>query len=285
MALGGVVHTQSANLGLSISFDKPAYFPGEPVVAHVLVANPTAAAIAIPEQLDPEYMRIVFMVKRNDEPEVEFRPWALMENQRMTSLAPGASIDVHARIYFGAEGWTFARPATYRVRAVLGRASSNTASLTVQTPTSEPERTQSARLSDNREAGFFLLFDGGDHLTNGKALLQDIASTATRFAGFATYALGASLSKRFADAQTGQVRAPDMSQAAALLERSNTLLPADSVYFKLLSRQRLIDVNRLQGRQPQANQLQLDLNRFVQQDLAALPLSPALRTFAEKAIR
>lgn len=279
------VAAQSAAIRLTISFEKRAYYPGEPVVAHVLLTNTSAEPVAIPEALDPEYMRIVFFVKRGSEPEIEFKPWALMENQRSAVLAGDATRAVPSRIFFGANGWTFSVPGVYQVRAVLGRTTSEPATLTVEIPPAGPERTQSAALVDNREAGFFLLFDGGDHLANGRQMLRRIATTRTRFSAFANYALGASLAKRFADLQTGAVRAPDASGADVFLRQGEELMPMDAVYYQVLTKQRRIDVNILRGRQPEVLRLRQDLNNLVRQQILSGSFGTPVKSFAETAIR
>lgn len=285
VASASPVAAQSAAIRLSVSFEKKAYYPGEPVIAHVLLTNTLPEPISIPEALDPEYMRIAFFVTRRSEPEIEFKPWALMENQRSAVLAGNATRAVPSRIFFGADGWTFSVPGAYQVRAVFGRAASEPATLTVEIPPDGPERTQSAALTDSREAGFFLLFDGGDHLANGSQMLRRIAATRTRFSAFANYALGASMAKRFANLQTGGVRAPDALAADVFLRQGEELMPTDAVYYQVLTKQRRIDVNILRGRQPEVRRLRQDLNNLVRQQILPGAFAAPVKSFAETAIR
>src|SRR5437763_10991420 len=149
-------------LRVSVSFDKATYVPGEPVIAHVAIENPAGnPSVAIPEQLDPEYMRLNFLVKHGDEPEAEFHPWALLENDRTVALAPGNTKDVHARIFFVAAGWTFARTGAYTVRAALGRSTPEPTALAVEMPADGEDRTQSNQIADVREAGLCPAVDRG----------------------------------------------------------------------------------------------------------------------------
>jgi len=284
-AVPGSLGAQTSALRLVVSFERPAVYPGEPVIAYVSIMNASNDAVTLPEQLGPEYARIVYYVKQDDKPEVEFRPWALMENQRIVELPARQTRQEQARIFFGANGWTFASPGTYHVRAVLGRAASEPAELTVQRPASDTERAQSERITASREAGFFLLFDGGDHLSAGRDLLRDIAGTNTRFAGFASYALGASLGKRFADLQTGALRAPDPAAADALLQRSESRLPADAIYYQIQVKQRQIEMRVMQGRQQEAIRMQQDLNTLVRDKFLSRQLQDAVRAFATGAVK
>jgi hypothetical protein len=280
----GSLNAQTS-LRLSLSFERPTFFVGEPVVAHVTLSNAGSEPVSIPVELEPEYYTIRYMISINGGSETLFRPWALLENDGVTQLEPGMSVSTQAKIFIGANGWTFSVPGAYTIRAVMGRIHSEPAKITVQEPPTEPERRQSALLLENREAGLFLLLNGGDHLTAGIKVVRDIAASSTRLAGYANYALGASLTNEFANLKSGTIRPRNLPQAEQFLERSQKLLPNDALFYKLGSERLLIDVVRQRGRLQEARTMELQFEQRIKADVMQRPLSNDLRGFVQSVIK
>jgi hypothetical protein len=266
---------------LALAFERPTVMAGEPVIAHVAITNIGDAPAILPQALEPQYERLRFLIQPPGAgTEREFRPWARLENDRTQTLAPGASASVAAKIFYGASGWTFPRAGVYQVRATFGEVSSPVATLTVQ-EAPDAERTASRALLESNEAGLFLLLEGGDQLTTGTAVLRQVAAGSGTLSGYANYALGASQSRRFANLSTGQVRAPNPAAAQQLLQRSRTLLPAQSLYFQQQSKEHLRQVLQLQGNAAAANRLQQRFQQNLKDTVLKQNLAFPIREFAE----
>jgi len=277
------VSAQSVRLDLV--FEKPTVVPAEPVVAHVTITNTGTGGLSIPEALEPEYARLRFFVTHpGSERESRFRPWVTLENVATRALAPGGHVTVASKIFFGAAGWTFPTAGAYQVRAEFGDVSSPLAPLLVQQPEGE-EAAQSAALLASREAGLFMLLEGGDHLAQGVDVLQRLASGGSGLSGYAAYALGASQSQPFVNLRTGQDRHPDAGRAEELLQRSRVLLPSQSLYFQIRSFQRLENMFRVRGNAAAANQLNQQLQRYLREDVLRRSLAIPLRDFATSAVK
>ncbi len=275
---GSPVIACAQSVSVVLSLDKPSFFPGEPFAVHVTVT--ASSSTSIPASLDARHGFVQFYVSAPDATgERLFRPWALFENPTTRRLMPGEPRTESSRIFFGADGWTFPSPGRYRVRATLGERSSEPVAVDIVPPTVPLECEQSAALLANREAGMFLLLDGGDHLENGIPELRRIAASRTRLAGYAAHSLGTSRAVRFSNLRTGQVREPNAAEARPLLERARVLLPPDAWHFRALSVGRLDAVLRLQGRNDLATQLQQDFAAQIQRaNLAAAVRDQILQT-------
>lgn len=271
---------------LTLAFEKPTAIPGEPVVAHVVVTNTASEAITLPAALEPEYGRLHFFVSGpGAEGGREFRPWATLDNEAPQELAPGANLPVPSKIFFGANGWTFAQLGIYRVRVSFGDVSSPVATLTVQEATSAAELEQGRMIIASREAGLFMLLEGGDHLTEGINVLRQVSMGQTSLSGYTNYVLGANRGQRFANLRTGQIRPANPVEAQQLLQRSRSLLPAQSLYFRFQSEQRLKEVMRAQGNVLGATQLEQQFQQELKDNILQQNLSLPLREFAKTAVQ
>ena len=251
---------------LVLSLEKDSFLPGEPFVIHLTVTNTSDTPVMIPAALDARYGMVEYWIQRPDEnQERRFRPWFLFEDPRRRMLLPGSHLSEPSRIFFGADGWTFPTPGVYRVRLTLAGRSSEAIEVRVDVPSEGTLRNQSDSLVASSEAGLFLLVDGGDHLTEGVALLRDIAATDTILAGYASYAFGVSRSVPFSNLRTGAVREADGPEARRLIDRARQLMPPDAWHFRARGVQRLDAVLRLQGRSDLADQLQQDFRLQLQQ--------------------
>lgn len=268
-------------LRLTLAADKTEFVPGEPVVLYLTIANRGETELQIPSALTPEYGYVQYRVQRENGGEAVFEPWIVMENTTVQRLAPAASVSTQGRIFFGARGWTFAEPGTYRVRATFREASSPAVELRVASPPASVDREQSARLIASRDAGLFLLFDGGDHLREGVKTLQDVAASNSSLSGYANYSLGAAAAKQFADVQTGTVRPPNLDEAQRYLKKGDALLPADAIYYRLKSKDLMIDVSLKRGLQNEAEVQRRELRFLVDQEVMKKAFDPGIRSFAQ----
>jgi hypothetical protein len=201
------------------------YLPGYPVIAYVSLENPTLILnIEVVKCLEPEYGFVEYFIKTPGGKEVKFVPWAYKEHPnafRMLSATQG--IYAEAKIFFGANGWTFTEPGEYILKAVyMKELESNEWPISIVTTFKESQEERMNLFLESREVGYFLLFEGGDHLLDGKQRLEKAASkfSTTAFGLYANFALGANLMRDFSNFKTKQTRKADYALAAALLEKA-----------------------------------------------------------------
>jgi hypothetical protein len=81
------------NLDLKLFTDKSNYLLGEPVIAYVQLINSGTEAVTVVDQIDPKYEHVNFYIKKENEEEVFFIPYSVVESAIHSSmLEPGSSI-------------------------------------------------------------------------------------------------------------------------------------------------------------------------------------------------
>jgi hypothetical protein len=216
---------QSA-LELTLDIGKRRVVVGEPVYATLTLTNTGRTAQPVFPDLYPEVgvggVAISYQGRRTrfvpvgvDDVETQVRP-----------LAPGQSVTATFGIFFGADGWTFPAPGDYELTGIYrhpsvepeGEIRSQPATLTVAA--GGPAGALLTEDSEaGTEAGLFMLWEGGDHLRRGIALLETVTERYPEQiqADYARLVLGLSLSRGFRDYSIGKVRPPDYQRSRALL--------------------------------------------------------------------
>lgn len=219
---------------LDLRFDKQEFLLGEPVVAYVTLRNNGNRSVSIIPNFNPEYHYATYFVKPDNSEEKQFRPWAFAEgNPTLQNLPPKESVVGTAKIFFGADGWTFPKPGKYAVRVTYQGKSSAPMVINIKPPATEGEKKQVELMMGSNEVGYFLLFEGGDHLREGKTRLQKLAKDYPEsfLAGYANYALGESLRNDFADFSTNKLRKADLKAAMVFLDKSTDQLTGASTFY------------------------------------------------------
>jgi hypothetical protein len=178
----GAVHARPAaadealRLTLDVENDRPQL--GEPVTVTVTLANDGAEPVEIMGRLEPEYGFVRFTITDPHGESARFAPWALKEHAAPeTVLAPGDAVTVGAKLFYGADGWTFDGPGVYRIEAsYLERITADPITITVQTPPTPRACEAAALLVQSEEAGRFLMLEGGDHLKDGLNRVERVAT-------------------------------------------------------------------------------------------------------------
>ncbi len=217
------------SLELTLEIDKTTLVLGEPVYASVRLTNRGSAPVQVSKLLDPQLGNVHIIVSSPQRPRVVYLPLFVSDAAHArTTLAPGETVAAAFPIFYGSLGWTFPRPASYRVtaeyrssgQAAPAPASSRPVSLTIAddggvgtlllngTPASE-------------EAGKFLLWQRGDHLQHGQTLLADVLKTHpdSPVAEYARLALGHNLSRDFRNYAVGRIRPADCETALTYLQK------------------------------------------------------------------
>ncbi len=270
-------------LTLQIQVDKEQFDLGEPVVLYVTLRNAGSQAVEVLHFLEPEFGYAEYLITGPDGEELKFRPSALVDHpEPYQLLAPGEEIQGEAKIFFGGAGWTFANPGTYNVRAAYlgtGGVVSNTITISVLQPTSAAARAAAQQFINSEEVGYFLLFEGGDHLTEGMQRLELVAQnySQTPHAAYANYALGNNLLQDFANFRTNSMRAADPQRAIAYLERAQ--LSTVSLYQTMHTHLSLARGYTLIGNSERATAVRGQLNNLISVRY------PAFRRLADEIIQ
>jgi hypothetical protein len=229
----------------TISINHREYLLGSPIVVHLEIHNAGSKSVSLLDQLKPEFDVVKFDIKKENE-KFPFRPYTILDARpHVVSLEPGKSIGDSAKLFYGAQKWTFKSPGLYLITASYNGLvdepnkviHSNEIELEIRAPANKEEKEQ-VDLIMGDEQGRFLLFEGGDHLTNG---MQNLTELATKYpesdlAKYANFSLGISTSTEFADFTKNRVRQSDIKKSLTHLEAAKPKLHgyyAKKAYFTL----------------------------------------------------
>jgi hypothetical protein len=206
-----------------LSFDRPEYLIGEPIIAYVELTNSGTEPFSVIDQLDPLYGNVEFYIKKENLKQFIFVPYVVADSAiHKVILFPNQSIDEEIKIFFGGNGWTFDSPGEYQIqcsyRGLVDNPDkaieSNIAKISVKQPDDEQEEEQT-KLIMGKEQGKFLLFESGDHLIEGINALSKLVEKypQSRLAKYCIYALGKNYSVDFKDFRNGIIRKADLEKS------------------------------------------------------------------------
>jgi outer membrane protein OmpA-like peptidoglycan-associated protein len=244
----------ASDLILLLQAQEAAYPLGYPIAIRVIAQNRSSQSVPLKGRLTPPYgiVRIEYR-SRGEAQWRAFKPLMSFEpvDDESAALGPDGYAEQTAAIYFGDDGWTFAEPGEYEVRATVqpseesGEVVSNTIRLRVAAPQADTDRTALAPLLDaqgelDAHVGRMLTFGG--RITNEDAYAA-ISETANMYA---TTALGSALkltlgSQRLSppiDPLTGARPKPRFADAHSLFEDTCTDSGISALKFELLERYR-----------------------------------------------
>ncbi len=219
----------SATLQLTLAIGQSALSLGEPVYAILRLVNVGERSVEVFKLLDPQTGAIQIEVSSSNRPRFVFLPLFYADAvHTRTALAPGEAVVAIVPIFYGALGWTFDRPGTYRVTAEYrpqgtprkDRIRSPAVSVTVT-----DEHGVGASLltgsSAGEEAAKFLLWQRGDQLQAGQALLTGLLTqhSESPLADYALLAFGRNLSRSFRNYAVGKIREADCESALTYFQR------------------------------------------------------------------
>ncbi|HEY0024427.1 MAG TPA: hypothetical protein VGB24_16045 [Longimicrobium sp.] len=210
-----------------------------------------------------------------------FTPLSLIETaEQAPRVPPRGEIAVITPVFFGGDGWTFRQPGAYRLQAHWNADSAEELTSNVTSIQIVAGDGAGLRLVSNDsasfEAGKFLVWQSGDHLTEGRALLANIAEAfpASQVARHTHLAEGRNLSNPFRNFAAGTVRPANPEGALELLGRVEEAgLPVHLVVQKQLDEasalMQIAEWNAAASRLLNV-QLQLDRNTSLREFLAPL---------------
>ncbi len=285
----------AATLELTLEIGKPALVLGEPVYATVRLVNAGVMPMDVSKLLDPQTGALQLEVSSSRRPRFVFLPLFYSDAvHARTPLAPDEEVAAAFPIFYGALGWTFDRPGTYRVTAEYrpqgGAHSGRVRSTTVTVMVADEGGIGTLLMTGttaSEEAAKFLLWQRGDQLQAGHALLTDVLKTYpdSPVADYALLAFGRNLSRSFRNYATGRIRQADCEPALNYFQKVRSdRLPA------ILQIQQGLDEARCHMRLSHAAQARESMKRAEQVGAGraeftllfqqAVRLEPALRDMA-----
>ncbi len=220
---------QAVNLSLALEAETQTFVLGEPIYVTLRLQNTGTTSVDVFQMLRPREGFTYFEMTAPDGAAVGFVPLTLLETDAgPESLAPGEEVAQVVPLFYGGRGWTFTETGDYRLRAFYRHLASQERGTIASSPLTITigEGDGAGRLlldedAGSGEAGKLLLWQGGDHLTQGIALLQRVIEEypGSPVAEYARFSLGKRLSKPFKNYAVGQVRPADPQAALAMLEQ------------------------------------------------------------------
>ncbi|MDX0116487.1 hypothetical protein GOC07_30545 [Sinorhizobium meliloti] len=222
LVVGFLPGAAQAQVELTLSAPPAGFVLGEPVVLRATMRNTSPEPAASPRFLKPEFGIVQYYVGSEPDASSLFVPYLLKEPAEPTvQLEPGGEILEDVEIFYGADGWFFRSPGQYQVRAVVpgGSLQSNTVNFSILPPQSPEEETAAEAIINSDQAGRFLLFRGGEHLDEGREVLERVMELAPNspLSDHAGVSLGLNWLRPAADWSAGEVRAANPSRALDLL--------------------------------------------------------------------
>lgn len=287
-----VLTSADTPLRLELRAPKTTYVIGEAVVLTAILHNAGTAEVEVMPLLDPNYQFLNIEIQRPGTEEFQrFRPAVLAEGRgtRSRRLAPGEAVLAEAKIFFGAQGWTFTEPGSYAVRADFGagdalgseeRVASAELVLEIQEPRRPADRRARGALQDENgqlstEAGLYLLFEGGDHLSTGARKVRRVTDEPESAQAPAAQ-LAAGMAALYPSARRGVSRgAPQIEEAKRYLSQ---VLSSDLPMASVVRAQRaLVDELESQGQPEEADRVREQTMRELNLRLSGEPEGEELR--------
>jgi hypothetical protein len=201
----------------------------EPVSVELKLKNQGTTPFSVPDLLNPEF-GITTLFIRDPRGEVHrYRPlFKLCGEPRMKVLEPGESLYESVFLAYGAGGFYFQEPGEYQVWAVYEagalRLRSNALRIRVSFPQKASDE-EMALLAYEKEQGQVLYMRGAPHLTAATDQLREVVERfpTTNLARYIHLCLGQAQSKPFKDLVAGEIRPPNLEEAAHELESARAL--------------------------------------------------------------
>lgn len=161
-----------------------------------------------------------------------FETFALFElPERKHRLAAGGALYGVEPLHFGRRGWSFPAAGRYEVRAIhRSGAESPITVLNISSSSQRDVSSDSEAVLASPQVGKFFTFEEGDHLREAVEILEGMGPERSAIGAYASYMLGSSLSKGFANYAAKEFRPARRQRAIRKLSLNGKALP--SFYFE-----------------------------------------------------
>lgn len=213
------------SLMITATTDKNRYLLGEPVYLTIQLRNVGEKPVKIPKRINAKEGIVVVRVTTPQEFTFGYVPLTVLDSDSLpVVLKPGGVAGEVFPIFYGARGWTFPKPGTYQISVSyipLGerKGSCKAEPLTIVVVDDKAGASLIKEGPASHEAARFLLWQSGDHLRKGIALLENAIDSYpdSLIADYANLALGKSLSSPFTDYAVNRARQPNYRRALEYL--------------------------------------------------------------------
>jgi len=184
----------AAQLVLELEAADRAPVLGEPPALQAVLRNTGPGRARVNPHLGPEYDAVTYLITHPDGRTARAGTWAIKEPAPLFAvLAPGEAVTDGVDLFFDGKDWVFDEPGTYVIHARYpGGVEAEPLTLEVRAPATAEQRRRAELVLATPEAGRFLLLKGGDHLEEGRTVLEQITREApdSVLADHAAFALG-----------------------------------------------------------------------------------------------
>ncbi len=217
----------NTSLSFTATADKAQYILGEPIHLTVRLTNTGTEPVNVPKYLDPKEGTIVVKVTTPQGSTFAYVPLSLLcSDSPPVALKPGEVAGGVFPIFYGARGWTFPDPGTYKIAVICEVEAKQRVRYMAEPLTLVVSTDKAGALIVNEglassQAAKFLLWQSGDHLLEGIALLERMKEKYpdSVLSDYASFALGKSLSRHFKDYSAKKVRLPDYKRSLEHLKK------------------------------------------------------------------
>ncbi len=225
--------TQNTNaLELKLTTEKETYIVGEPVYVSAYLKNTSKKGINVFRFLEPGEGALELEIIKNDEKRTSFIPLEEADHDKTSkiTLKPNQEIGEAFPVFFGGKGWSFPKNGIYKLRATYktkqaeGIYISTTSNTLIIKVTNERNPQVDHLVSGSKssyQSGLFMTWLSGDHLTNGKEILNSILKSKqeTDLNNYINLAFGKSLSEPFMDYRNKKPREANYKTARSYLDQ------------------------------------------------------------------
>lgn len=206
-------------LTFEIRTDKENYLIGEPVYLYAYLTNSSREDLKLLGKLRPGSGAVHIKVSHSGEETKTYIPLTEADhgfNANIT-LDPGNTIGDVFQIFFGGAGWSFNEEGEYIISAhyttkagegQFVRTHAEEVSIKVSDSGNDVIRQMVSGDRSSYQAGFFMAWQAGDHLTKGLALLNNILKSDVEFPirNVVNFALAKRYSEHFTDYRINETR-------------------------------------------------------------------------------
>lgn len=218
-------------LMLSVTTEREKYMVGEPVYAAIRLGNVSQQPQRVLTSLNPEDGAVELEIASPGGERRKFVP--LVETDQDATifgeLKPGAVLGNVVPLFFGGNGWTFAKPGRYTITAyyhlpvgkgVVHETRSQPVVVEIQ-PSEEGAWLIGERGPQTVEVGKFLTWQKGDHLEKGQAKLRELTDrySGSALASYAHAAFARNWGDAFMHYGKREVRPPNCELAQQHLSK------------------------------------------------------------------
>jgi len=262
-----------AQLTISLKADKSTYVIGEPVVVYATVTNTGNQDVKVSTLFAPEYNDYFYSIQKPDKIIARFAPLTVKDGYDPAPvIGKNRSVSGSARIYYGANGYSFKTPGAYLITCTTGDVKTVPLSISFKEPNTDAEKAFAEGILNNDEVGMVMMMESGDKFATGINHLESIIQKypETPYASIAAYTLGRLFSRGSMNFVTKKPRAPDFTKANTYFEKVKP--EAIGAYYMSQTYTFLAEINKKQ----QKTEAALEIEKQIPEKLKKLGPAGAL---------